>query len=392
MRQRAFLSPSIKKAWVTIRAQKLAGVQFARNFNDLSRDRSQGRRSTFAVQKPDDPRSPRERYVESAYWNPAVVTGKDGKARVTFQAPNALSEYRITARGITGADTLAGQTTSSLTVRQDFFVDLKVPTALTQGDKPRFIAQVHHTGVKGQLALRLATYAGGRDDVFPRMLELKGDGIDEVLFEPYEVPDGDTLRLTLTGAVGDLKDELVVEVPIHPWGMPVYASASGTGRESTTVFVGLPAGRTYENPDMLIALSPTIRRMLIEMALGRDANLYQLLINIDEHSLNATARVIPPPSNTTADRAADLVGATSVLRYLHDARATAAPEAQRLTERIQGLVAELIAAQNPDGGWPWVAAPPPLSIVNRPDQSLQSDRLSSAAVVWRWPRPSRWDS
>ena len=43
-----------------------------------------------------------------------VVTGKDGKARVTFKAPTALSEYRITARGVTGADTLAGQTTASL--------------------------------------------------------------------------------------------------------------------------------------------------------------------------------------------------------------------------------------------------------------------------------------
>ena len=97
----------------------------------------------------------RERFVETAYWNPVVVTGKDGKARVSFKAPSALSEYRITARGITGADTLAGQTTAPLTVRKNFFVDLKVPASLTQGDKPRFVAQVHHTGVTGKLALGL---------------------------------------------------------------------------------------------------------------------------------------------------------------------------------------------------------------------------------------------
>ena len=96
------------------------------------------------------PATPRERFVETAYWNPSVVTGKDGKARVTFKAPTALSEYRFTARGVTGADTLVGQTTAELTVRKDFFVDLKVPAALTQGDKPRFIAQVHHTGVAGR--------------------------------------------------------------------------------------------------------------------------------------------------------------------------------------------------------------------------------------------------
>ena len=31
--------------------------------------------------------APRERFVETAYWNPSVVTGKDGKARVTFTRP-----------------------------------------------------------------------------------------------------------------------------------------------------------------------------------------------------------------------------------------------------------------------------------------------------------------
>jgi tetratricopeptide (TPR) repeat protein len=318
----------------------------------------------------------RERFVESAYWNPSVVTDRNGRARVTFKAPPALSEYRITARGVTGADTLAGQTTASMTVKKDFFVDLKVPSSLTQGDKPRFIAQVHHTGVCGTLALRLATYAGGRDDVFPRTLELRGDGVDEVVFEPYEVPEGDSLRLTLAGVVGEVRDELVIEVPIRPWGIPVYASASGTSRDSTTVFVGLPPGRTYESPDMLIALSPTVRRMLIELALGTSVDLLG-----EPQAAKALARCLPPPTNTTADRAADLLAATSVLGYLRDVRATGAPEARRLTERIQGLVAELVAAQHQDGGWAWVTENVPPANAN-PAPALSSERLTSAAVFW----------
>ncbi len=326
----------------------------------------------------------REKYVETAYWNPSVVTDKDGKARITFKAPSALSEYRITARGITGSDTLAGQTTSKVTVRKNFFVDLKVPGSLTQGDKPRFIAQVHHTGVQGTVSLRLAIYAGDRDDVLPRTLEIKGDGVDEVLFEPFEVPEGDSVRLTLTGNVGELKDELIIEVPIRPWGVPVLASASGTGSESTTVFLGLPAGRTYENPDMRITISPSLRRMLIELALGRDAYANVL----GSEFLCAKELILPP--DTTADRAADLLAATSALRYLREARATSAPEAQRLTGRIQGLVAELVSSQNPDGGWAWVSGEPmPLQSSNRPAGRC-SDRLTSAAVFWAWPRPNRW--
>ncbi len=61
----------------------------------------------------------------------------------------------------------------------------------------------------------------------------------------------------------------MAEVPVRPWGVQVVASESGTGTDSSTVFVGLPAGRTYDNPEMLIVLSPTLERMLIELALGR---------------------------------------------------------------------------------------------------------------------------
>src|SRR5262249_15753774 len=64
---------------------------------------------------------PRERFVETAYWNPSVVTDKEGKARVKLRAPMALSSYVFNARGVTGADTLAGQATTELTVRKDFF-------------------------------------------------------------------------------------------------------------------------------------------------------------------------------------------------------------------------------------------------------------------------------
>src|SRR5262249_12230594 len=90
------------------------------------------------------------------------------------------------------------------------------------------------------------------------------------------------------------------------------------------------------------------------------------------------ARIFPPP-HTTIDRASDLLAATSALGYLRHGRATAAPEAQRLTARIRGLVAELVAAQNPAGGGAWVSGGSlaPGSGANRP-----SDRLPSAAVVW----------
>ena len=141
------------------------------------------------------------------------MTGKDGKARVTFNAPPAFSEYRIMARGVTGGDTLVGQSTATLRVRKDFFVDLKAPASLTQGDKPRFIARVHHLGVEGTVALKLSVYGGGRDQVYPKTVEIKGDGVEEVVFEPVEAVDGGSMRVALSATVGDRSDRLAAGRP-----------------------------------------------------------------------------------------------------------------------------------------------------------------------------------
>ena len=132
--------------------------------------------------------------------------GRQG-ARVSLPPPGALSEYRVMARGITGLDTLAGQSTAPLTVRKSFFVDLKVPASLTQGDKPRFVARVHHTGVAGKLALGLTIYIGGREEVFPKTIEIAKDGVDEVVFDPVLIPEGEIVRLTLKGIIGGSSDE-----------------------------------------------------------------------------------------------------------------------------------------------------------------------------------------
>ena len=115
--------------------------------------------------------------------------------------------------------------------------------------------------------------------------------------------------------------------------------------------------------------------MLIELTLGDQA--YPA---IDILSSNSVHR-IRPPSDTISDKAADLLAATSTLQYLRGSRAAAAPEAGRLTERIQGLVASLIAAQNEDGGWPWVSGGP-LPRPNPNNSTAASDRLTSAAVLW----------
>jgi hypothetical protein len=315
----------------------------------------------------------RQQFVETAYWNPAVVTGADGTARVMFTAPTALSEYRFTARGVTGADTLVGQTTANLSIQRDFFVELKLPAGLTQGDRPRFTARLHHLGVRGRAEVRLAVYAGGAERVMPRTVDLQGDGVEELLFDPWEISQPDDLRLELTARCGESSDQVIAELPVRPWGRQAFATASGSASNDATVFVGLPPGRTYDSPEMLVTIAPTVRRMLIELALGRHVSPVESRVD----------RILfPPGSVTVADRASELLAAASVLASLRDNRGSDAPEVERLSSRIRGLVAELVTTQNEDGGWPWVSG----MAVGTRQEPRASDRLTSARAAWALAR------
>ena len=294
-----------------------------------------------------------------------MKTGADGTAKVTLTAPTALSEYRFTTRGVSAADTLVGQTTADLAVRKNFFVDLKLPASLTEGDTPRFRVQLHHQGVPaGQAQVALTLYAGGKETRVPKTVELKGDGVEEIVFEPFTVPVADELRIELEAKAATVTDRVVTQVPVRPWGVQAFGTASGTAKDDSTVTVSLPAGRPYESPEMLISLAPSPQRMLVELALGREA--YPILLK--------GSRCLPLPPRTTADRASDLLGTAAVLSYLRGAGGSVGQDANRLTEHVRAGVAELITSQNDDGGWPWVAA--------EAGKNLPSDRPTSALALW----------
>ena len=72
--------------------------------------------------------------AETAYWNPSITTGKDGRATVTFAVPERSTAWRLLAKGIT-TDTLAGEATESLVVKKELFGQLKLPQSITDGDK-----------------------------------------------------------------------------------------------------------------------------------------------------------------------------------------------------------------------------------------------------------------
>ena len=168
------------------------------------------------------------------------------------------------------------------------------------------------SGSRGGGGLKLSIYSGERDQVFPKTLDLKADGVEEILFDPFEVPDGESVRLTLTAKAGDGSRTR--------WSSR-SRSAPGASRRSPRPRARRPTtrrsssacrpGRTYESPEMRIDVSPTLRRLLIELALGR--RFRREGQESPELRSRSSGRSAP---DTVADRASDLIAATSALNYL----------------------------------------------------------------------------
>ena len=85
----------------------------------------------------------RKDFRDTAFWQPSVMTGADGRATVKFKLPDNLTTWRATARGVTG-DTMVGVTTSKVIARKDVILRLEIPRFVTQGDTVTLSGVVHN--------------------------------------------------------------------------------------------------------------------------------------------------------------------------------------------------------------------------------------------------------
>ena len=98
---------------------------------------------------------------ETGYWNPSITTDETGKATITLTVPDRATAWKLSARGITAGDTLAGEGAATLTAKKDLFGELKLPLALVDGDEVELVATVHNDLIqKGTLHVTLKTTIG----------------------------------------------------------------------------------------------------------------------------------------------------------------------------------------------------------------------------------------
>jgi uncharacterized protein YfaS (alpha-2-macroglobulin family)/tetratricopeptide (TPR) repeat protein len=303
--------------------------------------------------RPAEP--PRQELPEAGFWAPAVVTDEKGQATVTMPLPQSTTQWRLVSRGCT-VETLVGQGTANLVTRKEFFVQLKSPGAIQEGDKIQVLGRVHNLGQfagDAKVSLRLLGPDQQQLAIFSKTLAVRPQSVTELLFDAVEVPAVPRVRLEVSATTlprppgegrgeGLLADAVVRALPVHPWGLEYAGHAGGTATSDAQVVVELPPDLEYKSRWLSVSVSPAIQRRVIEMALGPTLMPW----------VSGKGEMLLPPPRWAAMPGADLLAVASAVEY---AKAVQVPEAdyRRLLDRARTLAAAVVSRQQQDGGWGW---------------------------------------
>ncbi|RON58317.1 hypothetical protein BK667_03050 [Pseudomonas frederiksbergensis] len=142
---------------------------------------------------------PRREDVDTAAWQPELITDANGKTRFTFKMPDSLTRWRITARAIAD-DGQVGQKKQFVRSEKPLYLKWSGPTKFRNGDKPAlgvFAFSQAEKPVKAELVI----HYGGADQRLPVTLN---SGINYIALPAFALASGDwTAELVQDGKTAD---------------------------------------------------------------------------------------------------------------------------------------------------------------------------------------------
>lgn len=276
---------------------------------------------------------------ETGYWNPGTITDAKGKATLTFRLPERSTVWTLRAVGTT-KETLTGEAAADVTAVEKVFAEVRTPLAFHEGDTAEILVDVHDSVVKKdeEITVVFSATIGDRTSKVTKTLKAtgrEGGDVRELAF-PVAITAGDEVVFEVAVTSGENRSTTTETVPVLPYGLPVFATASGTASQTTLAFVEHDARNDVERSSLQIVIGPGIERTLVDAVLGRSVIDCGFVVE------NGFARSI-----------SDVIGGVAVLEAVRAARDADSPDLRLLTDRIRSRLAEIVAAQRDDGGWSW---------------------------------------
>jgi hypothetical protein len=206
----------------------------------------------------------RQYFPETLYWAPEVMTDEDGFVSLEIPMADSITTWRLTALA-SSQDGRLGFTTRGVRVFQDFFVDVDLPVALTQGDEISIPVGVFNYLPEAQ-EVRLVVEQ-------EPWFELLGDGEQtltiasndvEVVYFPIRVLKFGRRGFQVTAWGEKMSDAIRREVTVVPDGKEIRLTESDWLRESRDVEIEIPPEAVPETPHIEVKIYPGVMAQAVE--------------------------------------------------------------------------------------------------------------------------------
>ncbi|HEV7904983.1 MAG TPA: MG2 domain-containing protein [Pyrinomonadaceae bacterium] len=276
----------------------------------------------------------RKIFKDTAYWQPAVTTGADGKANVKVELPDNLTTWRATARAVT-ADTRVGAATSKIVERKDVIIRLAMPRFMTSGDVVT-LSGIAHNYLPADKTTQISLSVNGAQLLDPptQTVTIPKNGEHRINWRVSAQQTGDVTLLAKALTDTD-SDAVELQIPIVPRGLKQTtgeaATLAGDGDSERTITLNLP-----NNAD------PRARTLRVEAAPSVAATLFGALDYLTGY-----------PYGCVEQTMSQFLPTIIVANTLRDVEQASIRDTNNINKKVKKGLDRLYNFQHDDGGWGW---------------------------------------
>lgn len=275
----------------------------------------------------------RKIFKDTAFWQPNLVTGADGKANVKFDLPDNLTTWRATARAVT-ADTKVGVAVSKVVERKDVIIRVAMPRFMTAGDTVTLSGIVHNY-LKSEKVTKIGIEVAGAKLLDPaqQTVTIPSQGEYRVNWR-VEAPATGDLKILAKALTDAESDAVETGIPIVPRGLKYTRADSfaiSDEEADKTVTVKLPANADPNARTLRVEVSPTIAGTLF----------------------GALDYLTSYPYGCTEQTMSSFLPNVIVTQALQNVQTATIRDTNDVGKKVRKGLRRLYAFQHPDGGWGW---------------------------------------
>ena len=335
----------------------------------------------FAWKKPGEAQAEppavqvRSDFRSSIFWQPDIITDKEGKATVKVTYPDSLTSWKATARAVTEVNQF-GIASTNIHTKQPLIVRLEAPRFFVVGDKVT-ISAVINNNTDQAMAVSYWLNADGLD--CPECLVERRSALsvnvpanaEKRVDWHVEAKVAGLAKLKVTARGDKYSDAMEKSYTVYEHGIEKFISKSGKVRgDNITVKLKLPKERKVESTTLTVQITPSMAVTML------DALPY--LIDYPYGCTEQTmSRFLPAAITAKTLRDLGLKPEESMGRLFGGIEATNAvathPKGKRDLHELDAITRQslerLYDFQHGDGGWGWW-------------KPGESDHFMTAYVVW----------